>query len=146
MVALSCTGAPAGDSCTPSATSVNVDGSAAPVTVSVTTAAATLSYPQSRRQHRMGAFAAVVLPLGAFAWMAGTRRRRLLSGLFYFVLLVYVGSFVGCGGGNAGANVASNGSAAGGGTTQPSPVTSMLTLSGVSGTQTRTVSLTLTVQ
>jgi hypothetical protein len=143
MVALSCTGAPAGDSCTPSATSVNVDGSAAPVTVLVTTAAATLSYPQSRRQHRMGAFAAVVLPLGGFALMAGRRRRSLLSGLLYLILLVYVGGSVGCGGGNAGANVASNGSAAGGGT---SPVTSMLTLSGVSGTQTRTVSLTLTVQ
>jgi hypothetical protein len=84
-----------------------------------------------------------MLPLGAFALMAGKRRRRLLSGLFYLVLLVYVGSFVGCGGGNAGANVASDSSPAGGGT---SPVTSMLTLSGVSGTQTRTVSLTLTVQ
>jgi hypothetical protein len=143
MVALSCTGAPAGSSCTTSAASVNVTGAAVPVTVSVSTAATTLSYPQSPQQHRMGAFAAVMLPLGAFALMAGKRRRRLLSGLFYLVLLVYVGSFVGCGGGNAGANVASDSSPAGGGT---SPVTSMLTLSGVSGTQTRTVSLTLTVQ
>ena len=143
MVALSCTGAPAGSSCTTSAASVNVTGAAVPVTVSVTTTAATLAYPQSRRQHRMGAFAAVVLPLGTFALMAGKRRRRLLSGLFCLILLGYVGGFVGCGSGSPAANVAGNGSPAGGGT---SPVTSMLTLSGVSGTQTRTVSLTLTVQ
>jgi hypothetical protein len=143
MVALSCTGAPAGSSCTTSAASVNVTGAAVPVTVSVTTTAATLAYPQSRRQHRMGAFAAVVLPLGTFALMAGKRRRRLLSGLFCLILLASVGAFVGCGSGSAGANVATNSSPAGGGT---SPVTSTLTLSGVSGTQTRTVSLTLTVQ
>jgi hypothetical protein len=122
---------------------VNVTGAAVPVTVSVTTTAATLAYPQSRRQHRMGAFAAVVLPLGTFALMAGKRRRRLLSGLFCLILLASVGAFVGCGSGSAGANVATNSSPAGGGT---SPVTSTLTLSGVSGTQTRTVSLTLTVQ
>ena len=146
MVALSCTGAPAGSVCTPSAASVNVTGATVPITVSVTTAAASLSYPRSRQQHRMGAFASVVLPLGAFALMAGRRRRRLLSGLFYLVLLASLGGFVGCGGGNAGPNDASSSSAPGGGTTQPAPVTSMLTLSGVSGTQTRTVSLTLTVQ
>jgi hypothetical protein len=91
----------------------------------------------------MGAFAAVVLPLGTFALMAGKRRRRVLSGLFCLILLSYVGGFVGCGSGSAGPNVATNSSPAGGGT---SPVTSTLTLSGVSGTQTRTVSLTLTVQ
>lgn len=146
MVALSCTGAPAGSSCTPSVPNVNVTGAAVPITVSVTTAAATLSYPRSRRQHRMDAFAAVMLPLGVFALMAGKRRRRFLSGLFYLVVLVYAGGFVGCGGGNAGPNDASGSSAPGGGTTQPAPVTSTLTLSGVSGTQTRTVSLTLTVQ
>jgi hypothetical protein len=123
---------------------VNVTGAAVPVTVSVSTAAAVLSYPQSRQQHRMAAFAAVMLPLGTFALMAGKKRRRLLSGLLYLVLLVYVNGFVGCGGGNAGANVATTSSTPGGGTTQP--VTSLLTLSGVSGTQTRTVSLTLTVQ
>jgi hypothetical protein len=143
MVALSCTGAPAGSSCTTSAASVNVTGAAVPVTVSVTTTAATLVYPQSRRERRMGAFAAVVLPLGTFALMAGKRRRRVLSGLFCLILLSYVGGFVGCGSGSAGPNVATNSSPAGGGT---SPVTSTLTLSGVSGTQTRTVSLTLTVQ
>ena len=143
MVALSCAGAPAGSSCTTSAASVNVTGAAVPVTVSVTTTAATLAYPQSQRQHQMGAFAAVVLPLGTFALMAGKRRGRLLSGLFCLILLAYVGGLVGCGSGGAAANVAGSGSPAGGGT---SPVTSMLTLSGVSGTQTRTVSLTLTVQ
>jgi hypothetical protein len=144
MVALSCTGAPAGSSCTPSAASVNVRGAAVPITVSVTTAAATVSYPQSRRQPRIGPLA--VLPLGTLALIAGKRRRRLISGLFYLVLLVSVSAFVGCGGGNPVANVASPTSGPGGGTTQPSPVTSMLTLSGSSGTQTRTVSLTLTVQ
>jgi hypothetical protein len=144
-VAISCTGAPAGSSCTSSTASVNVTGAAVPITVSVSAAAATLSYPRSQRQHRMGALAVAVLPLGAFALMAGKRRRRLLSGLACLVLLVYASGFVGCGGGNAGANVAGNSSPAGG-TTQPAPVTSTLTLSGVSGTQTRTVSLTLTVQ
>jgi hypothetical protein len=145
-VALSCTGAPAGSSCTPSAASVNVIGATVPITVSVTTAAATLSYPRSRRQPPLGAFATVVLPLGTFALMAGKRRRRLLSGLFCFVLLLYVSGFAGCGGGNAGPNDASSSSAPGGGTTQPAPVTSIFTLSGVSGTQTRTASLTLTIQ
>jgi hypothetical protein len=145
MVALTCTGAPVGSSCMPSAASVNVNGAAVPITVSVTTAAATLSYPQYRRHPRMDAFAAVVLPLGTFALIAGKRRRRMLSGLLCLVLLG-IGGFVGCGGGNAAANVAGNGSAPAGGTTQPTPVTSMLTISGVSGTQTRTVSLTLTVQ
>jgi hypothetical protein len=144
MVALSCTGAPAGSSCTPSAASVNVSGAAVPITVSVTTAAATVSYPQSRRQPRIGPLA--VLPLSTLVLIAGKRRRRLISGLFYLVLLVSVRAFVGCGGGNPAANVASPISPAGGGTTQPAPVTSMLTLSGSSGTQTRTVSLTLNVQ
>jgi hypothetical protein len=129
----------------PSAASVNVTGAAVPITVSVTTAAATLSYPQYRRHPRMGAFAAVVLPLGTFALIAGKRRRKMLSGLFCLVLLG-IGGFVGCGGGNATANEAGNSSAPAGGTAQPTPTTSMLTLSGVSGTQTRTVSLMLTVQ
>jgi hypothetical protein len=137
-VALSCTGAPAGSSCTTNTSSVNVDGSAAPVTVSVTAAGTALSSPRSRQQHRMGAFAALMLPLGAFALLSGKRRRRLLS----LVLLVGVGGFVGCGGGKAESNVVSS-PAEGSGV---APVTSMLTLSGVSGTQTRTVSLTLTVQ
>jgi hypothetical protein len=145
MVALTCTGAPVGSACMPSVASVNVTGAAVPITVSVTTAAATLSYPQYRRHPRMGAFAAVVLPLGTFALIAGKRRRRMLSGLFCLVLLG-IGGFVGCGGGNAAANEAGNSSAPAGGATQPTPVTSMLTLSGVSGTQTRTVSFTLTVQ
>jgi hypothetical protein len=125
---------------------VNVSGVAVPITVSVTTAAAMVSYPQSRRQPRIAPFAALVLPLGTLALIAGKRRRRLISGLFSLVLLVSVSTFVGCGGGNPAANVASPISPAGGGTTQPAPVTSMLTLSGSSGTQTRTVSLTLTVQ
>ena len=145
MVALSCSGAPTGSSCTPSVSGVNVTGAAVPITVSVTTAAATLSYPRFRRQPRVGAFAAVVLPLGTLALIAGKRRRRMLSGLFCLVLLG-IGGFVGCGGGNAAANEAGNSSAPAGGTTQPAPVTNTLTLSGVSGTQIRTVSLTLTVQ
>ena len=145
MVALTCTGAPVGSSCRPSTASVNVTGAAVPITVSVTTAAATLSNPQSRRHPPMGAFAAVMIPLGTIALIAVKRRRRMLFGLFCLVLLS-IGGFVGCGGGNATANEAGNNSAPAGGTTQPAPMTSMLTLSGVSGTQTRTVRLTLTVQ
>jgi hypothetical protein len=144
-VALSCTGAPAGSTCMPSAASVNVTGAAVPVTVSVTmTAAAALAYPHSPRQ-RWGIFATLVLPLGGFTLIAGKRRRRFSSGLVCFVLLVYASSFVGCGKSGI-ANYASTSEAVGGGTTQPAPVTTMLTLSGVSGTQTRTVGLTLTVQ
>jgi hypothetical protein len=146
MVALSCTGAPTGGSCIPSATSVNVDGSAAPVTVSVTTAtAAVLSYPRSPRQHWMGVFATLALPLGGFTLIAGKRRWKFSSGLLCLVLLAYASGFVGCGKTGV-ANDASTGAAAGGGTTQPSPVTNTLTLTGVSETQTRTVSLVLTVQ
>jgi hypothetical protein len=145
-VALSCTGAPAGGSCTSSATSVNVDGSAAPVTVSVTTAAAaTLSYPHSPRQHWAGVFATLVLPLGGFTLIAGRRRWKFSSGLLCLVLLVHLSGLVGCGK-NGVANDASTSDAVGVGTTQLAPVTTVLTLSGVSGTQTRTVGLTLTVQ
>jgi hypothetical protein len=145
-VALSCTGAPAGGSCKSSATSVNVDGSAAPVTVSVTTAAAaTLSYPHSPRQHWAGVFATLVLPLGGFTLIAGRRRWKFSSGLLCLVLLVHLSGLVGCGK-NGVANDASTSDAVGVGTTQLAPVTTVLTLSGVSGTQTRTVGLTLTVQ
>jgi hypothetical protein len=145
-VALSCTGAPAGSSCTSSAASVNVTGAAVPITVSVnTTAAAALASPQSPRRHWAGIFVTLVLPLGGFTLITGRRRRRFTSSLLCFVLLVYASSFVGCGK-NGTANDASTSDAAGGGTTQPAPVTTMLTLSGVSGTQTRTVGLTLTVQ
>src|ERR1700722_279477 len=121
-VALSCTGAPAGGSCTSSATSVNVDGSAAPVTVSVTpAAAATLSYPHSPRQHWAGVFATLVLPLGGFTLIAGRRRWKFSSGLLCLVLLVHLSGLVGCGK-NGVANDASTSDAVGVGTTQLAPV------------------------
>lgn len=132
-VALSCSGAPAGGSCTPSATTVNINGSAAPVALSVATATtAALPRPQ------ISTLAALLIPLGSLTLLA--RRRRWVSGLLSLALLVYTSSFLGCGGGAI--PVVNSGSSPTGG----APVTTMLTVTGVSGTQTRTVALTLTVQ
>jgi hypothetical protein len=86
-----------------------------------------------------------VLPLGGFTLIAGRRRWKFSSGLLCLVLLVHLSGLVGCGK-NGVANDASTSDAVGVGTTQLAPVTTVLTLSGVSGTQTRTVGLTLTVQ
>ena len=144
IVALSCRGAPAGSSCTPSVAGVNVNGAAVPITVF---------------SHH-GCCRAFLSPLtvavpGGYSRCDGAsarrvdrrkKRRRFLAGWFCLALLVYVSGLVGCGGGSGGGAGASASSAPGGGTTQPSPATSMLTLSGISGTQTRTVGLTLTVQ
>jgi hypothetical protein len=126
-VALSCSGAPLGGSCTPSAGSVTINGSAAPIALSVTTATtAALPKPQ------LSTLAALLIPLGSLTLLA--RRRRWVSLLLALALL-------GCGGGAIPVVDSSQT-----GTTQPTAVTTTLTVTGVSGTQTRTVALTLTVQ
>jgi hypothetical protein len=134
MVTLSCTGAPLGDSCTPGSSVVNVNGTAAPVAVSVTP-----SPTASLSKHQLGSLAALLIPLGGFTFLA-RKRRRVVAGAVAFVLLLYSGSFLGCG--SSGVSGGSNSSSEGATT----PVTSTLTLTGSSGTQTRTVALTLTVQ
>jgi hypothetical protein len=117
------------------------------ITLSVTTpATSTLSYPKSPWAIELRRLAAVVIPLGAF--IAGNRGRKLFLGFLCLGLVLFFSSFVGCGGGG---NPASGGGGSGsdsssGGTSAPPPATSTLTLSGVSGTQTRSVALTLTVQ
>jgi hypothetical protein len=147
VVALNCSGAPAGSTCTPSTNSVDLSGSPVSITLSVTTpATSTLSYPKSPWAIELRRLAAVVIPLGAF--IAGNRGRKLFLGFLCLGLVLFFSSFVGCGGGG---NPASGGGGSGsdsssGGTSAPPPATSTLTLSGVSGTQTRSVALTLTVQ
>ena len=149
VIALNCSGAPAGSTCAPSTSSVNLDGSPVSITLSVTTpATSTLSYPKSPWVIELRRLGAVVIPLGAFTFLAGNRRRKLFLSLLCLGLLLLFSSFVGCGGGG---NPASGGGGSGsesssGGTSAPPPATSTLTLSGVSGTQTRSVALTLTVQ
>jgi hypothetical protein len=143
-VALNCTGAPSGSACTSGSTSVNVSGSPVSVTVSVTTpAASSLLVPLQLRP-----LAVVVIPLGTFALMAGNKRWKLLLRIISLGLLLFFVALAGCGGGgNAGDGSGGNtGTSPTGGTTPPAPVTTMLTLSGVSQTQTRTVTLALTVQ
>jgi Abnormal spindle-like microcephaly-assoc'd, ASPM-SPD-2-Hydin len=157
-VALSCAGAPTGATCAPSATSVNVTDSAASVTLSVATSAnATLTYPHSSPANGLRRLAAAVIPLGAFTLMGAGRRKKLFLRMAGIGLFLSLTSFVGCGGKGTPANVQSGtgsssssgggtSSSGGGGTTQPPAQTTTLTVSGVSGTQTRTVTLTLTVQ
>jgi hypothetical protein len=106
---------------------VTINGSAAPIALSVTTATtAALPKPQ------LSTLAALLIPLGSLTLLA--RRRRWVSLLLALALL-------GCGGGAIPVVDSSQT-----GTTQPTAVTTTLTVTGVSGTQTRTVALTLTVQ
>lgn len=149
MVALACAGSPAGSTCTPNPTSVSVNGSAAGITVSVTTATTSnLSRPLLPSPTGLRPFAVIVIPLGAFTLTVENKRRKLFLSMACLGWLLCFSVFVGCGGGGISGSGSSGGgnSSPSGGTTQPSPVTTVLTLSGVSGTQTRTVTLTLTVQ
>ena len=147
VIALNCSGAPAGSTCAPSTSSVNLDGSPVSVTLSVTTpATSTLSYPKSPSTIELRRLAAVVIPLGAFTFLAGNRRRKLFLSLLCLGLALFFSSFVGCGGGGTPASGGPGSDSSSGGTSAPPPATSTVTLSGVSGTQTRSVALTLTVQ
>ena len=147
VIALNCSGAPAGSTCAPSTSSVNLDGSPVSVTLSVTTPATSmLSYPKSPSTIELRRLAAVVIPLGAFTFLAGNRRRKLFLSLLCLGLALFFSSFVGCGGGGTPASGGSGSDSSSGGTSAPPPATSTVTLSGVSGTQTRSVALTLTVQ
>ena len=140
VVALNCSGTPAGSTCTPSTNSVNLDGSPVSVTLSVTTpATSALSDPATP----WAVEAAVVIPLGTFTCIAGYRRRKLFLSLLCFVLLLFLSSCGGGGNSTTGGGGGSGSDSSSGGT---APATSTLTLSGVSGTQTRTLTLTLTVQ
>jgi hypothetical protein len=149
VVALNCSGAPAGSTCAPSTSSVNLDGSPVSITLSVSTpATSTLFYPKSPWTVELRRLGAVVIPLGAFTFLAGNRRRKLFLSLLCLGLLLFFSSFVGCGGGGnpASGGGGSSSDSSSGGTSAAPPATSTLTLSGVSGTQTRTVALTLTIQ
>jgi hypothetical protein len=147
-VALSCTGAPQGATCTVSPSSVTLDGSTpVGVTVTVTTTARSLVLPRILRllppgavvglEHIVLILAVWLVALGILASLVATARRRpawaSLTATLLFVLLL-----AGCGGGGAvppAPNVPT-GTPAG---------THTLTLTATSGNLSKTITLTLTV-
>ncbi len=131
-IVFSCTGAPAGATCSANPNSVVLPAKTAHIVVSVTTTAARASL-----DHRKFLWPWVVA-VGAFVWI-GSRRRRRSTLLLALCLAGILGSMLACGGGG------SNGGGGGGGTPTP-PGTYNLTLTATSANVTHTLPLTLVVK
>ena len=130
-VALSCSGAPAGTTCTVNPASANLPtgASTAPVTVTVTTTALARNegFPFKTMPFAIGAI--LVLPL--------TRRRRKLRPVFLMVLaVILVAGVSSCGG---------SGTPTGSNSASPSSTSALLTISGTSSGATNSVTLQLTI-
>jgi len=144
-VALSCawTGSqPTGTNCTVSPTSVNLDGTnPAPFTVTVTTTARSLagprpdSWPPARIGHRAVPLAVWLLGLMMLVTLAAPRRRRVYASLAASMLFVLL--WAACGGGGGGGG--------GGGNPGTPPGTYALTITATSGSVSKTITLSLTV-
>ena len=128
-VSLSCSGVPAGDTCTISPATVNlVAGASVPISVSVAVQRARLSIPTLRKTW----FLAIA---GVLAIVCGGRRRQaLLIGLVAFAITIGISA---CGGGNS----SSKQSAA-----LPLDTGTSVVITATSGTQSQNLSLTLHVQ
>ncbi len=146
MVALSCTGAPANADCAASPGSINVNSAAANFSVMVTTKARTGAIPAafldrlSARPVGRLLFAAFVLLLPALAAIALSRRGQRGARVFGLVfVLIVVAAALGCSSadGSGGGPPSSTGTLAGNYT---------LTVSGVSGALSNSISLQLRVQ
>jgi pimeloyl-ACP methyl ester carboxylesterase len=142
QITLSCTGAPPLAFCSPSSSSITVNGTASAFTVIVTTTASSGVQLRTPRQsppafidpHRI--LVCLALALGMYLLFAPSNRSKLkpaLMTLFLFALLMTLTS---CGGASPPV-VGSPGTPTG---------TFTLTVSGVSGGATRNLSLTLTVK
>ena len=129
-LSFTCTGAPAGDTCTaPSPLSVNAATSTTPISVSVQTAAASSSLRNNLRRGEIALAALFLAPL-----LFRRRKRPILMLLLLAASVMLMGAS-GCGS-----------STTGGGTMPPPPVTSTLTLTASGpGVTSATQTLTLTV-
>lgn len=141
-VSLSCSGAPANATCTVSPGSLQVNALNVTATVTVTMAASS----GSSTRHRMLSYA-IFLPVFStiiFGFACSPRRRRL------FVLAGSLAAFAflaSCGGGmGGGANGGSSNGGGGNGGSGTSSATYSLTIQASSGADTKTTSVSLTVQ
>jgi hypothetical protein len=124
-VAITCSGAPAGTTCTTNPATANVAGSTVPVAVNVATTTSARRGPGPFKTWSPF-FAAVV---GILVFGSSRKRRNVM--LMVLSLLLAVG-FVGCGGG-------------GGGTIVGPPTVVNLTVTGTSGSFSNNISLILTI-
>ena len=135
-VSLACSGAPQGATCTISPASITAGGRAAATATMTINAASAMNRPRIPGSPR-GTAALAFLGGGAFLSFASLRRRRgKLWGmqLCFALVLLGVTVFTGCGGGSSG----SGGNTGGG--------TYTLTVTGTSGSLTKTATYSLTVQ
>jgi len=135
-VALSCSsGLPTGATCTITTTPVTIPNTS-PVTAQL--AIATTARPVTTAQSWHGVLVyALWLPIGGMALLgSGSRKRKWMAGLFIVVLVAFVGLQMGCGSDSV-TPPTTTGTPAG---------TYTVTVSGTSGTASRTTTLTLIVQ
>jgi hypothetical protein len=135
LVALTCSGAPSGTTCTVNPTSANITAASTnvPVTVTVATTLSARSGPAPFAPLRttLFVFAGVLVGLGS---RARKQRKHLVLALLAFSTL---GGLTACGGrGNVNSSL---------GSVPPPPTQATLTLVGASGAQTASIPLKLTI-
>ena len=143
-VSINCTGAPSKSTCTPSPSSVTLDGAhTAGVTVKITTTASRAAFLRTPK-FSLFAVAAFTLPLGFMVLCLESISRRTVTrrGLLVLALVVaWLAFLVSCGGGGG----SGNGGGGGGGSTGTSPGTYTLTVTGTSGNLSHPTTVSLTV-
>jgi hypothetical protein len=130
-VALSCSGAPAGSTCTvnPASVDLNASSSSVPITVTVSGTQNARSLPVPFRNTMLFVFG------GVFVGMASSLRKKRNQAVLALMALFIIGGLTACGGG---------------GTTTPPPAvkpptTATLIVTGTSGSQTASINLNLTI-
>jgi alpha-tubulin suppressor-like RCC1 family protein len=147
QITITCSGAPSLATCSPSTGTVNVNGSAVPFSIMVTTTANS-ALPPTMPLHSpllttdlLRTLEYLALVLGLYLVITFSRRRKWRSAALALVAIALVLTLTSCssGGGNSG----SSGTAPAAGTP---PNTYTLTVSGMSGGASRPLSLSLTVK
>jgi hypothetical protein len=131
-VALSCSGAPAGTTCTvnPASVDLNASSSSVPITVTVSGTQNARSLPVPFRNTMLFVFG------GVFMGMASSLRKKRKQAVLMLMALFVIGGLTACGGSP--------------GTTPPPPApkpptTATLIVTGTSGSQTASINLNLTI-